>query len=126
MEGPLSKWTNVVKGWQYRWFVLDDNTGLLSYYTVSKIFIHAKVRLFGNLKYIIWREFPRLLRKFQGEFCWVLNMQWIRYYRNMKPVLQFDVKSIILTAENTKRAKTLFKTLFIVNCLKLKKDMIRA
>ena len=37
MEGPLSKWTNVVKGWQYRWFVLDDNTGLLSYYTVSTI-----------------------------------------------------------------------------------------
>ncbi len=35
MEGPLSKWTNVVKGWQYRWFVLDDNTGLLSYYTVN-------------------------------------------------------------------------------------------
>lgn len=35
MEGPLSKWTNVVKGWQYRWFVLDDNTGLLSYYTVG-------------------------------------------------------------------------------------------
>jgi hypothetical protein len=34
MEGPLSKWTNVVKGWQYRWFVLDDNAGLLSYYTV--------------------------------------------------------------------------------------------
>ncbi|XP_060555680.1 LOW QUALITY PROTEIN: oxysterol-binding protein-related protein 9-like [Ruditapes philippinarum] len=33
MEGPLSKWTNVVKGWQYRWFVLDDNAGLLSYYT---------------------------------------------------------------------------------------------
>ena len=38
MEGPLSKWTNVVKGWQYRWFVLDDNTGLLSYYTVSNFF----------------------------------------------------------------------------------------
>ncbi|XP_066297769.1 oxysterol-binding protein-related protein 9-like isoform X7 [Branchiostoma lanceolatum] len=33
MEGPLSKWTNVMKGWQYRWFVLDDSTGLLSYYT---------------------------------------------------------------------------------------------
>jgi len=40
MEGPLSKWTNVVKGWQYRWFVLDDNTGLLSYYTVSTAFTH--------------------------------------------------------------------------------------
>uniref|UniRef100_A0A8D8S5L2 Oxysterol-binding protein-related protein 9 n=1 Tax=Cacopsylla melanoneura TaxID=428564 RepID=A0A8D8S5L2_9HEMI len=33
MEGSLSKWTNVVKGWQYRWFVLDVNSGLLSYYT---------------------------------------------------------------------------------------------
>ncbi len=37
MEGPLSKWTNVMKGWQYRWFVLDDNAGLLSYYTVSAL-----------------------------------------------------------------------------------------
>jgi len=29
----LSKWTNVMKGWQYRWFVLDDSAGLFSYYT---------------------------------------------------------------------------------------------
>ena len=35
MEGPLSKWTNVMKGWQYRWFVLDSGSGILSYYTVS-------------------------------------------------------------------------------------------
>ena len=35
MEGSLSKWTNMVQGWQYRWFVLDENAGLLSYYTVS-------------------------------------------------------------------------------------------
>jgi len=35
MEGTLSKWTNVVKGWQYRWCVLDDISGTLSYYTVS-------------------------------------------------------------------------------------------
>ena len=33
MEGALSKWTNVMKGWQYRWFVLDDAAGLFSYYT---------------------------------------------------------------------------------------------
>ncbi|KAL1472749.1 hypothetical protein MTO96_039131 [Rhipicephalus appendiculatus] len=33
IDGPLRKWTNVLKGWQYRWFVLDDNAGLLSYYT---------------------------------------------------------------------------------------------
>ena len=35
VEGPLSKWTNVVSGWQYRWFVLDQSAGLLAYYTVS-------------------------------------------------------------------------------------------
>lgn len=37
MEGTLSKWTNVMKGWQYRFFVLDENAGLLSYYTVGII-----------------------------------------------------------------------------------------
>ena len=36
MEGLLSKWTNVMKGWQFRWFVLDENTGLLSYYTIRQ------------------------------------------------------------------------------------------
>ncbi|VDD87610.1 unnamed protein product [Enterobius vermicularis] len=30
-EGPLSKWTNVVHGWQYRWFVLNDES--VCYYT---------------------------------------------------------------------------------------------
>ncbi|XP_065167582.1 oxysterol-binding protein-related protein 9 [Atheta coriaria] len=33
LEGSLSKWTNVMKGWQYRYFVLDATSGLLSYYT---------------------------------------------------------------------------------------------
>ena len=33
VEGPLSKWTNMVQGWQCRWFVLDQTLGLLSYYT---------------------------------------------------------------------------------------------
>ena len=39
MEGPLSKWTNVMKGWQYRWFVLDSSSGILSYFTVSSIHV---------------------------------------------------------------------------------------
>lgn len=39
LEGTLSKWTNVMKGWQYRWFVLDENAAILSYYTVgSRLF----------------------------------------------------------------------------------------
>ena len=32
-EGPLNKWTNLIQGWQFRWFVLDQQNGLLSYYT---------------------------------------------------------------------------------------------
>lgn len=36
LEGTLSKWTNVMKGWQYRFFVLEETAGLLSYYTVSE------------------------------------------------------------------------------------------
>uniref|UniRef100_A0A8R1HN36 Oxysterol-binding protein n=2 Tax=Caenorhabditis japonica TaxID=281687 RepID=A0A8R1HN36_CAEJA len=31
MEGPLSKWTNMVHGWQYRWFKIENDT--LLYYT---------------------------------------------------------------------------------------------
>lgn len=31
-EGLLCKYTNVVKGFQYRWFVLDPKSGLLNYY----------------------------------------------------------------------------------------------
>lgn len=44
VEGPLSKWTNVMKGWQYRWFVLDEAAGLLSYFTVS--FVNRNIVFF--------------------------------------------------------------------------------
>lgn len=38
-EGQLSKYTNVVKGWQYRWFILDPKTGKLSYFLVNNLFL---------------------------------------------------------------------------------------
>lgn len=38
-EGQLYKYTNVVKGWQYRWFILDPIEGTLSYYLVNIIII---------------------------------------------------------------------------------------
>lgn len=50
MEGPLSKWTNVMKGWQYRWFVLDDNAGLLSYYTSKEKMVRGARRGCVRLK----------------------------------------------------------------------------
>ena len=58
MEGPLSKWTNVVKGWQYRWFVLDEISGLLSYYTVScksriNILLNPAIELVQNSPFLI-------------------------------------------------------------------------
>ncbi|XP_069693111.1 oxysterol-binding protein-related protein 11-like isoform X2 [Periplaneta americana] len=31
-EGQLCKYTNVMKGWQFRWFVLDPETGVLDYF----------------------------------------------------------------------------------------------
>ena len=35
-EGQLNKFTNVVKGWQYRWFVLDPETGSLQYFLLDE------------------------------------------------------------------------------------------
>jgi len=32
MDGLLCKFTNLVKGWQYRWFILDSEHGTLAYY----------------------------------------------------------------------------------------------
>ena len=34
-EGQLNKFTNVVKGWQYRWFVLDPSVAVLEYYLLE-------------------------------------------------------------------------------------------
>ena len=34
-EGQLNKFTNVVKGWQYRWFVLSPESGRLEYYLLE-------------------------------------------------------------------------------------------
>ena len=41
-EGSLSKWTNVIQGWQYRFFVLDPTQGMLIYYTVGSTENYAK------------------------------------------------------------------------------------
>ena len=38
LDGPMFKRAKVMKGWRYRWFVLDRHAGLLSYYTVSVLF----------------------------------------------------------------------------------------
>jgi hypothetical protein len=35
MEGLLNKYTNVVKGWQRRWFLLDPQSGMLEYFEVG-------------------------------------------------------------------------------------------
>jgi len=53
IEGPLSKWTNVVIGWQYRWFVLDEGAGVLWYYTVCVRYILILERG-GAAAYAYW------------------------------------------------------------------------
>jgi hypothetical protein len=37
LEGVLHKYTNVMKGWQFRWFVVDAQRGVLEYYIVISI-----------------------------------------------------------------------------------------
>jgi hypothetical protein len=44
VEGPLSKWTNMIQGWQFRWFVLDTQSGLLQYYTSRENIVKGDVR----------------------------------------------------------------------------------
>lgn len=41
MEGLLNKYTNVMKGWQYRWFVMDADSGMLEYFEKEE---HKKQR----------------------------------------------------------------------------------
>lgn len=42
MEGPLSKWTNMVHGWQYRWFKIENDT--LLYYTSREKMLKGQQR----------------------------------------------------------------------------------
>lgn len=46
MEGQLCKYTNVMKGWQYRWFSLDPDSGSLEYFEKEE---HKKQRPRGAL-----------------------------------------------------------------------------
>ncbi|CAF3734230.1 unnamed protein product [Rotaria sp. Silwood1] len=41
---PLSKWTNVIQGWQYRFFVLDPTQGMLIYYTSKENMVKGERR----------------------------------------------------------------------------------
>lgn len=43
-EGQLSKFTNVVKGWQYRWFVLTPESGTLGYHLLNDDSSVGKIR----------------------------------------------------------------------------------
>lgn len=44
-EGQLYKYTNVVKGWQHRWFIVDPREGTLSYFLVSYIEVHIMLHI---------------------------------------------------------------------------------
>lgn len=44
LEGPLNKWTNHFHGWQYRFFVLDIERGLLAYYLSKEQALKAEMR----------------------------------------------------------------------------------
>ena len=41
----LSKFTNVVKGWQYRWFVLEPEAGRLEYHLLEDRLVRSWILL---------------------------------------------------------------------------------
>lgn len=48
MSGQLSKYTNVVKGWQYRWFTVDAHAGTISYYLCETTNDDSTPHIIGN------------------------------------------------------------------------------
>lgn len=48
LNGQLYKYTNVVKGWQYRWFTVDAQAGLLSYYLCEPSNDDSNPQIIGN------------------------------------------------------------------------------
>ncbi|XP_058833332.1 oxysterol-binding protein-related protein 11 [Topomyia yanbarensis] len=48
LSGQLYKYTNVVKGWQYRWFTVDAQAGLLSYYLCEPSNDDSNPHIIGN------------------------------------------------------------------------------
>ncbi|KAL4224720.1 Oxysterol-binding protein-related protein 10 [Mactra antiquata] len=46
LEGQLTKFTNVMKGWQPRWFLLDPESGMLEYFEKEE---HKKQRPRGSI-----------------------------------------------------------------------------
>ncbi|RTG87516.1 oxysterol-binding protein-related protein 9/10/11 [Schistosoma bovis] len=50
-EGQLLKFTNVMKGYQYRWFVIDPDSGRIEYYENNSVSVTTTVFSFCNIKY---------------------------------------------------------------------------
>uniref|UniRef100_U5EM37 Putative oxysterol binding protein n=1 Tax=Corethrella appendiculata TaxID=1370023 RepID=U5EM37_9DIPT len=49
LSGLLQKYTNVMKGWQYRWFTVDAQAALLSYYLCeTNMEDHLNPHIIGN------------------------------------------------------------------------------
>uniref|UniRef100_A0A0K8TSN8 Putative oxysterol-binding protein-related protein 11 n=1 Tax=Tabanus bromius TaxID=304241 RepID=A0A0K8TSN8_TABBR len=48
LSGQLCKYTNVVKGWQYRWFTVDAQAGTLSYYLCDSSNDESTPNIIGN------------------------------------------------------------------------------
>ncbi|XP_055912398.1 oxysterol-binding protein-related protein 11 [Eupeodes corollae] len=48
LSGKLCKYTNVMKGWQYRWFTVDAQAGTLSYYLCDSSNDDGSPHILGN------------------------------------------------------------------------------
>ena len=82
MEGQLSKFTNLVKGWQNRWFVLDAESGNLAYFLVMLLHNHiffeggmsCAVCFLVSWRERIWLNAFRSVKFYSWNLFWELQM----------------------------------------------------
>lgn len=57
LEGDLSKYTNVIKGYQKRYFAIDSEKGVLNYFQVNCILVCLEIS-FDSIKIflIVWQS----------------------------------------------------------------------
>lgn len=88
LEGQLSKWTNALKGWQPRWLSVDQQQGVLHYYTVSRERTRLWRERFGSLSPSRrkGRKLRHEARSISGELSLPLATRTLRPSPSMVPM----------------------------------------
>ena len=86
-EGQLIKFTNVVKGWQARWFILHPESGLLEYYLVSFsiVFFYLYGPIYPNISFS---------NHFELKFNLLVLLHYKEFYHQFVKILVQIIKKV--------------------------------